>query len=66
MELEHAFQQPGFVAAIQLMVLSVFAPGIIMGSGIYQRFVKTAASYVVSFGPLAILIYVLYQVSRLA
>ena len=41
-------------------------PAVIAGSGIYQRFVKAAASYVVSFGPLAILIYVLYRVSRLA
>jgi hypothetical protein len=66
MELEHAVQQPGFLAAIQLMVLSVLAPGVMAGSGIYQKFVKVAASYVVSFGPLAILIYVLYRVSRLA
>lgn len=66
MELEHAFQQSGFVVAFQLMIAaSFFASGFIADSALLQRFVKAAASYIVSFGPMAILIYVLYHVSRL-
>lgn len=67
MELEHAFQQSGFLVAFELMVItSFFAPGFFEDSARFQRFVRAAASYIVSFGPMAILIYVLYQVSRLA
>ncbi len=67
MELEHAFQQSGFLVAFQLMILgSLIAPGVLGGSTLYHRFVKTAASYVVSFGPAALLAYILYKVSHLS
>jgi len=67
MELEHAFQQSGFLVAFQLMILGSFiAPGVLGGSALYQRFVKAAASNVVSFGPVALLVYVLYKVSHLS
>jgi hypothetical protein len=67
MELEHAFQQSGFLVAFQLMILGSFiAPGVLGGSGLYHRFVKSAASYAVSFGPVALLVYVLYKVSHLS
>jgi hypothetical protein len=67
MELEHAFQQSGFLVAFQLMILgSLIAPGVLGGSTLYHRFVKAAASYVVSFGPVALLVYVLYKVSHLS
>lgn len=67
MELEHAFQQSGFLVALQLMILGSFiAPGVLGGSAVYHRFVKAAASNVVSFGPVALLVYVLYKVSHLS
>lgn len=67
MELEHAFQQSGFLVAFQLMVMaSLLAPAVLGDSSAYHRFIRSAASYVVSFGPVAILIYVLYRVSRLS
>ncbi len=67
MELEHAFQKSDFLMALQLMIVgSVLAPGVLGGTVLFQRFVRTAASYVVSFGPMAILIYVLYRVSQLS
>ena len=67
MELEHAFQQSGFLVAFQLLVVgSLLAPGVIGGSALYHWFVRAAASYVVSFGPMGILIYALYKVSQLS
>ena len=66
MEIEHAFQQSGFLVAFQLMVLgSLFVPAVIGGSALYHRFMRTMASYVVSFGPMGLLVYVLYRVSHL-
>lgn len=67
MELEHAFQQSGFLVALQLMIVgSLLAPGVMGGSALYYRFVRTITSYVVSFGPVAVLMYVLYMVSHLS
>ncbi len=67
MELEHAFQQPGVIAAVQLLVAgSLLAPRILGGSELYRRFTAASAAYVVSFGPMALLIYVLYRLSQLS
>jgi len=67
MEFEHVFQQSGFLVALQLLIVtSLFAPGVLGGSALYHRFIRTAASFVVSFGPVAILVYVLYKVSHLS
>ena len=67
MELEHAFQQSGYLVAIQLMIVgSLLAPGVLGGSALYYRFVRTMTSYVVSFGPVALLVYVLYKVAHLS
>jgi hypothetical protein len=67
MELEHAFQQSGFLVAFQVLVIgSLIAPAAMGGTAVLHRFVRTVASYVVSFGPMAILIYVLYKVSHLS
>ncbi len=66
MELEHAFQQSGFIMALQVFIAgSLLVPGALGNSALYQRFARTAATYVVSFGPMALLAYVLYRVSRL-
>ena len=67
MELEHVFQQSGFLVAFQLLVItSLIGPGVIGGSALYHRFVRTMASFVVSFAPAALLVYVLYKVSHLS
>jgi len=67
MELEHLFQQSGFLVALQLLIVtSLFAPGVLGGSALYHRFIRTAATFVVSFGPVAILVYVLYKVTHLS
>jgi hypothetical protein len=67
MELEHAFQQSGFLVAFQLLTLgSLIAPAALGGTILYQRFVRALASYVVSFGPMSILVYLLYKVSQIA
>jgi hypothetical protein len=66
MELEHAFQQSEFLAALQIFIAgSLLAPGVLGNSALYHRFARTAAIYVVSFGPMALLVYVLYRVSHL-
>jgi hypothetical protein len=66
MELEHAFQQSGFIVALQVFIAgSLLAPGILRGSDLYHRFVGAVATCVVSFGPMALLVYMLYRVSHL-
>ena len=66
MELEHQFQSSNLLVAFQLMIVSsLMASGLLRGTALYQRFVRAAASYVVSFGPMAILIYILYRVSMI-
>ncbi len=66
MELEHAFQQSGFLAALQILIAgSLLAPGVFGNSALYHRFVRAVVVYVVSFGPMALLVYVLYRVSHL-
>ncbi len=67
MDFEHAFQQSGFLVAFQLMIItSVAAPAALGCPGLVHKFVRTLASYVVSFGPMAILVYVLYKLSQMS
>jgi hypothetical protein len=67
MEFEHAFQQSGFLVAFQLMVIgSIVVPVAVGGEALLHRFMRTMASYVVSFGPMAILVYVLYKLSQMS
>ena len=67
MELEHAFQQPGFIAAVQLFIAgSLLAPRVLGGGDLYRRFIAAAASCAVSFGPMALLVYVLYRLSQMS
>jgi len=66
MDFEHFFHDAGFVLAFQLMALgSLMAPAAWGRFGLYQRFVSIMTSYVVSFGPPSLLVYVLYKVSHL-
>lgn len=66
MELEHLFQQSGAFLTFQLVFMSsLFIPGVFGRMDIYRLFARALASYVVTFGPMALLLYILYQVSRL-
>ncbi len=66
MDFEHAFQQAEFILAMQMMIVgSVLGLGVIGRSDFYRIFVGKIASLVVTFGPMALLLYVLYSVSRL-
>ncbi len=66
MELEHAFQQAGFISALQIMILgSLLAPGVMGRNDLYCTLAGKVASYLVTFGPPAMLVYVLYAVSHL-
>ncbi|HLE40571.1 MAG TPA: hypothetical protein VI956_03620 [Nitrospirota bacterium] len=64
--MEHTFTlQWGNVVALQMLfVAALLFPGIEGRGAAFRDFVGTVASYVVSFAPMAILIYLLYAVSR--
>jgi hypothetical protein len=66
MELEHLLHQSGLLIILQIMMVSLIVPAMIGRGDLYRAFVRTVTSNVVSFGPLALLVYVLYEVSRLA
>jgi hypothetical protein len=67
MELEHAFQQSGFLVAFQLMLVgSLVAPAAMGETTLYFRLARSLASFVVTFGPMAILVYMLFKVSQLS
>ncbi len=66
MDFDHAFHQAGFVLALQLMALgSLLTPAVMGRSDLYRLFMGKAASLVVTFGPVGLLGYILYEVSRL-
>ena len=64
--MEHAFtMQWGNMAALQMLfVATLLFPGIEGRGDAFRAFVETVTSYVVSFAPMALLIYLLYAVSR--
>jgi len=66
MELEHLLHQSGWYFILQMLLGSLMVPAIIGRPDLYRSFVRNTASHVVSFGPLALLVYVLYEVSRLS
>jgi hypothetical protein len=67
MELEHVFHQSGYLVALQLFVgASLLAPGVVGGIDMYRRFVSSLATHVVSFGPMGLLVYMLYRISLLS
>ncbi len=67
MELEHLFQQSGSFMTLQMVFLgSLLIPAALGRADMYRIFVRSTASNVVTFGPIALLGYVLYAVSRLA
>ena len=66
MELEYLFQHSGSFMVLQLMMGSLLVPAAMGRMDIYRSFVRTMASYVVSFGPVGLLVYVLIEISRLS
>lgn len=66
MELEHAFLQSNFFLLFQMMFLgSLMAPSMLGRLDIYGKVARTGATLVVTVGPVAILMYVLFEVSHL-
>ena len=66
MELEHLLHHSGGYLIIQMLMAAFMVPALLGRVDLYRSFVRTTASHVVSFGPLALLAYVLYEVSRLS
>ena len=66
MELEYLFQHSGSFMVLQLMMGSLLVPAAMGRMDIYRSFVRTMASYVVSVGPVGLLVYVLIEISRLS
>jgi hypothetical protein len=67
MELEHLFQQTNFFMTLQFIFAgSLLIPAAVGRIDIYRIFVRSTASNVVTFGPMGLLVYILYEVSKLA
>ena len=66
MELEHVLHQPGWFLLVQLLMGSLMVPAMINRHDIYRSFVRMAATNVVTFGPFGLLVYVLFEVSKLS
>ena len=67
MELEHLFQQTRFFMTLQLVLAgSLLIPAALGRADIYRIFVRCMASNVVTFGPVGLLGYILYEVSTLS
>jgi hypothetical protein len=66
MDFEHAFQESNFFLMLQMMCMGLLlVPSMLGRMDLYGKVVRAMASNVVSFGPVAMLVYVLYQVSHL-
>ncbi len=67
MELEHLFQQTGTFMTLQMLVMgSLIIPAVVGRDDIYHAFVRRTASHVVTFGPVSLLGYILYEVTKLS
>jgi len=66
MELEHLLHHSGGYLILQMLMGAFMVPAMMGRIDLYRSFSRAAASHVVSFGPLALLVYVLYEVSRLS
>lgn len=65
MELEHLFQQTMQFMVLQMIFMTSLYIAEQMGRGeMVRSFVRTAASVVVNVGPMSLLVYILFQVSR--
>jgi hypothetical protein len=67
MELEHLFQQTTYFMVLQMIFSGTLYVAELMGRGELARsFVRQAASMVVTFGPMSLLVYILVEVSGLS
>lgn len=67
MELEHLFQQTMQFMILQMVFTTSLYVAEQMGRGdVVRSFVRSTASAVVNAGPMALLIYILVQVSHLS
>jgi hypothetical protein len=67
MELEHLFHHSNFFVVMQILLAgSMLMPAAIGRLDLYRTFVRRVASLVVNVGPVGLLVYVLYEVSRLS
>ena len=66
MELEHLLHHPGWFLIMQFLMGSLLIPAIAGRPDIYRSFVRSLASNAVTFGPFGLLVYVLFEVSRLS
>jgi succinate dehydrogenase/fumarate reductase cytochrome b subunit len=66
MDFEHAMTQSNFFLIFQMLFMgSLLIPTMLARSDLYSKVARVLASQVVSFGPIGMLVYVLYHVSRL-
>jgi hypothetical protein len=66
MEFEHAYIQSNFFMIFQMLFMgSLIVPSIIGRIDLYGKVIRVLASNVISFGPVALLVYILYHVSHL-
>jgi hypothetical protein len=66
MEFEHAFLQSNVFMIFQMMFMgSLLLPSFIGRVDLYGKVVRALSANLVSFGPVALLVYILYQVSHL-
>ena len=67
MELEHLFQQTVKFTLLQMVFMTSLYIAEQTGRGeMVRAFVRTAVSVVVNVGPMSLLVYILFQVSRLS
>ncbi len=66
MELEHLFQQSAHYMLLQMVfAVSLLLPAALGRPDVYRILIRVTASNVVTFGPMALLSYILYEVSKL-
>jgi hypothetical protein len=67
MELEHAFQQSNLFISLQLILAGALSVPLAVGRpDIYRSFIGAAATVTVTFGPVLLLVYVLFEIVRLS
>jgi len=66
-DFEHMFQQSGFITAFQTLIFgSLMIIGVAGKDERFRRVIEKATSSMITFGPMAVLLYVLYSVSHLS
>jgi hypothetical protein len=66
MELEHFLRHPMWFLIMQMLMGSLLMPALIGRMDLYRSCIRQTASLVVTFGPFGLLVYVLYEVSKLS